>query len=323
MRAVVCTQYGPPEVLRLTEVEKPTPKADEVLIKIYATTVTVADFRIRSFTIPKGFWLPARLSLGITKPRKPILGVELAGVVEAIGREVKHLKVGDEVFAETFKDMSAYAEYKCLPEKIVALKPQNLSFGEAATLPVGARTALHYLRKVHDIKGKKVLIYGASGSVGTYAVQLAKHFGAEVTGVCSTANLGLVKSLGATQVIDYTQRDFTRQLTQYDVLIVAVDKWPFEECIRFVKEDGMYMNVTVPLKSFAMIRASLTTKKKIIIGENVPTSAEDLTYLKGLVEQGKLKPVIDRIYTLDEIVEAHRHVEEGHKKGNVVVTVVA
>jgi NADPH:quinone reductase-like Zn-dependent oxidoreductase len=323
MKAVICPQYGPPEVLQIAEVPKPTPKENEVLIKIHATTVTVADFRIRSFTIPKGFWIPARLALGITKPRNPILGVELAGEIEAIGKDVKKLKVGDAVFAEALKDMGAYAEYKCLPEKVVALKPQNLNFGEATTLPIGARTALHYIRKINQIKDKKVLIYGASGSVGTYAVQLAKHFGAKVTGVCSIANLDLVKSLGADKVIDYTQGDFTQHLEKYDAIIVAVDKWPFKECIRFVKDEGIYMNVTVPLKSFAMIWASMSSKKKIIIGENVPVSAEDLTYLKGLVEAGQLKPVIDKIYTLDEIVEAHRYVEQGHKKGNVIVKVIA
>ncbi|RYU93207.1 NAD(P)-dependent alcohol dehydrogenase [Emticicia agri] len=322
MKAVICTQYGPPEVLHLTQLPKPVPKADEVLIKIHATTVTVADFRIRSFTIPKGFWLPARLSLGIFRPRNPVLGVELAGVVEATGKEVSKLKVGDAVFAEALNGMGAYAEYKCLPEKVVAPKPANLSFGEAATLSIGARTALHYLRKIKDIKDKKLLIYGASGSVGTYAVQLAKLFGAEVTGVCSTANLNLVKSLGADRVLDYTIGDFTNQLDTYDVILVAVDKWPFKECIRFVKDDGIYMNVTAPLKSFAMLGEAFKSKKKIIIGENVPVSVEDFNYLKELAEAGQLKPVIDRTYTLDEIVEAHRYVDKGHKKGNVVINVV-
>jgi len=322
MKAIICPQYGPPEVLQLVEVPKPVPKADEVLIKIYATSVTVADFRVRSFTIPKGFWLPARLALGITKPRNSILGAELAGEIEAIGTNVKHLKVGDAVFAETLGNMGAYAEYKCLPEKIVAPKPSNISFGEAATLPIGARTALHYLRKIEHLAGKKVLIYGASGSVGSYAVQLARHFGAEVTGVCSTTNLNLVKSLGAGRVLDYSIGDFTNQLEKYDVILVAVDKWSFEKCIRFVKDDGVYMNITKPLKSFAMMRTSLTSKKKIYIGESAPVSADDLCLLKELVETGHLKPVIDRIYSLAEIVEAHRHVERGHKKGNVIVQIL-
>lgn len=322
MKAVICPQYGPPEVLQLAEIPKPVPKADEVLIKIHATTVTVADFRVRSFTIPKGFWLPARLSLGITKPRNPVLGAELAGEIEDIGANVKHLKVGDAVFAETLGDMGAYAEYKCLPEKIVVPKPTNISFGEAATLPIGGRTAFHYLRKIEHLDGKKVLVYGASGSVGSYAVQLARHFGAEVTGVCSTANMNLVKSLGAQRVLDYSIRDFSNQLEQYDVVLVAVDKWPFEECIGFVKDDGVYMNVTKPLKSFAMIRTSLTSKKKIYIGETAPVSFDDLYFLKELVEAGHLKPVIDRIYGLDEIIEAHRYVEQGHKKGNVIVQII-
>ncbi|MBI1767730.1 MAG: NAD(P)-dependent alcohol dehydrogenase [Bacteroidetes bacterium] len=322
MRAIVCTQYGPPEVLQLREVEKPIPKHNEVLIKVRATTVTVADFRVRSFTIPAVAWLPARIVLGLTKPRKSILGVELSGEIESIGKDVKLFKKGDQVFAATLKDFGAYAEYKCLPEDgPIAIKPANITHAEAAAIPIGARTALHFLRKGNIRSGQKVLIYGASGSVGTYAVQLAKYYGAEVTGVCSSANLALVKSLGADKAIDYADKDFTKKLETYDMIFLAVDKWAFSDCNKFLAEDGVYVNITSPVKSLQMLWASLTTKKKIIMAENPSESADDLIFLKGLVETGALKPVIDRTYTLDQIVEAHRYVDKGHKKGNVVITV--
>lgn len=321
MKAVVCTKYGPPEVLQIKEVEKPVPKDNEVLIKIYATTVTAADFRIRSFTIPPSFWLPARIIIGLRKPKKSILGVELAGEIESVGKDVKLFKKGDQVFAATLTDFGAYAEYKCLPEDgPIAIKPANITYEEAAAIPIGARTALHYLKK-GNINGQKVLIYGASGSVGTYAVQLAKYFGAEVSGVCSSTNLDLVKSLGADKVIDYTEGDYTKKLEMYDMIFLAVDKWPFSVCNRFLDKEGVYLNVTGPVKSLPMLWTSMTSKKKIIVGESPPESAEDLKFLKGLVEAGTLKPVIDRSYTLDQIVEAHKYVDKGHKKGNVVIKV--
>ncbi len=322
MKAVLCSRYGPPEVLQIKEVDKPVPKDTEVCIKIHATTVTVADFRVRSFTIPPSFWLPARLMLGITKPRRPILGVELAGEIESVGKDVTHFKKGDQVFAATLMHMGAYAEYICLPaDGPIACKPSNCTYAEAAAIPVGARTALHYFRKANIQSGQKVLVYGASGSVGTYAVQLARYFGAEVTGVCSGANAALVYSLGATQVLDYTQPDFMQKLESYDVILVAIDKLPFAVCHAALKENGVYLNVTAPLKSLHMHWVSLTTHKKIYVGENSSETAEDLTFLKTLIEANMLKPVIDRSYPLEDIVEAHRYVEKGHKKGNVVIMV--
>ncbi|MRG43922.1 zinc-binding dehydrogenase [Chitinophaga sp. SYP-B3965] len=322
MKAIICTKYGSPEVLQLREVEKPVPKDNEILIKVFATTVTAADFRIRSFTVPASFWLPAKLALGFSKPKKDILGVELAGEIESVGKDVTLFKKGDAVFAATLKGFGAYAEYKCLPEDDqIAIKPINITYEEAAAIPIGARTALHYLRAGNIRSGQKVLVYGASGSVGTYAVQLAKYFGAEVTGVCSTANLELVRSLGADKVIDYTERDYTQKLEMYDMVFLAVDKLPFSVCNKCLAEEGVYVNVTGPFGNFQTFWASITSKKKIIIGGNPPEPAEDLIFLKGLVEAGKLKPVIDRGYTLEQIVEAHRYVDKGHKKGNVVITV--
>ncbi|MTI29572.1 NAD(P)-dependent alcohol dehydrogenase [Xanthovirga aplysinae] len=323
MKAVVCTKYGPPEVLQFKEVKRPEPKINEIQVKVRATTVTVADYRIRSFTVPASVWLPARIALGLRKPKKNILGVELAGEVDAVGKNVKRFKKGDQVFASTLNSFGAYAEYKCLPENgQIAIKPANISFEAAAAIPIGGRTALYYLRKSGIRSGQKVLIYGASGSVGTYAVQLAKHFGAEVTGICSSTNLELVKSLGADQVIDYTEGDYTKKLDMYDVVFLAVDKWPFSVCKRFLKKEGIYVNVTQPLMSLQMFWTSMFSKKKILMGVDPPDSSEDLTFLKGLVEENFLKPIIDRSYSLSEIVEAHRYVEKGHKKGNVVIRVI-
>ena len=327
MKAIVYTKYGPPDVLELKEVEKPTPKDNEILVKVYATTATVADSRVRSFRVPLLFWLPARIVLGFRKPKKTVLGMELAGEVESVGKNVKLFQKGDQVFAATLVGAvayggGAYAEYKCLPEDAaISIKPSNMTYEEAAAIPIGARTALHYLRKCNIQSGQKVLIYGASGSVGTYAVQLAKYFGAEVTGVCSTTNLDLVKSLGADKVIDYTVEDFTSNGETYDVIFEAVDKSSFSACLKSLNKEGIYINITVPLPGIRMLWTKLTSGKKVILGQNSPEKAEDLTFLKELVEAGKIKAVIDRSYAFEQMVEAHRYVDTGHKKGNVVITV--
>lgn len=321
MRAMVYRQYGSPDVLKLQEIEKPIPKDNELLIKIYATTVTVADTRMRGFKVPLSFWLPARIIFGIRRPKRTILGMELAGEVESVGRNVTLFQAGDQVFAATLAGFGAYADYRCLPENgAVALKPGNLSYEEAAAIPIGARTALFYLRRANIQRGQKVLVYGASGSVGTYAVQLAKSFGAEVTGVCSTANLDMVKSLGADRVIDYTQEDFTQSGETYDVIFEAVDKSSYSSCMKSLRKGGAYINVSVPLPGIRMLWTKLTSQKKLILGQNPPEHAEDLQFLRTLIEAGTLKPVVDRQYKFEQIADAHRYVEKGHKKGNVVIT---
>jgi NADPH:quinone reductase-like Zn-dependent oxidoreductase len=322
MKAIVCTKYGPPDVLELKEVATPVPKDNEVRIKICATTVTSGDSRMRSFTVPLSFWLLARIALGIRKPKKAILGAELAGEIESVGKDVKLFKKGDQVFAYPGHHSGAYAEYICLPEDwAVAIKPSNVTYEEAAAIPFGGNTALHFLRKGNVQRGQKVLIYGASGSVGTFAVQLAKYLGAEVTGVCSTTNLELVKSLGANMVIDYTKEDFTKNGETYDVIFDTVGKSSFSGCIRSLKKEGTYLqSVAAPALSARMRWTSITSGKKLIGGTAIPKT-ENLIYLKELVEAGKIKPVIDRRYPLGQIVEAHRYVDKGHKKGNVVITV--
>jgi NADPH:quinone reductase-like Zn-dependent oxidoreductase len=322
MKAVVCTQYGPPEVLRLIEVDKPVPKDNEILVRVRATTVAVADSRIRSFNVPAGAWIPARLALGITKPRKSILGVELAGDVEAVGKDVKRFNPGDAIFASMLNNMGGYAEYVCMAENgPVAVKPSGLSYEQAAALPIGARTAVYFLKKGGIRAGQQVLVYGASGSVGTYAVQMAKHYGAQVTAVCSAANAEMVKALGAHQVLDYRADNFYERLAKYDIIFLAIDKLPFSVCNEHLKDTGVYINVTLPVPGLAMIRTSLTTKKRIIAGGGPPETLAEMVELKLLAEAGELRPVIDRQYSLDQIVEAHRYVDQGHKKGNVVITV--
>ena len=309
MKAIVFEKYGPPEVLHFKEVAKPTPKDNEVLIKIHATTVHIGDTRIRSFNVPRLQWLPMRLYLGLTKPKRPILGMELAGDIESVGKDVKMFKKGDQIFALTGFGFGSYAEYRCLPERpeeraiakegLVGIKPVNMSYEEAAAVPGGGLTALSHIRKADIKRGQEVLIYGASGSVGTFAVQLAKYYGADVTGVCSTTNLEMVRSIGADKVIDYKKEDFTKSGETYDFIFDAVHKAPRSRSKRSLKEGGVFL--------------SSHGSAHLKFG--------DLNFLRKLIEAGKFKAVIDRHYSWEQIVEAHRYVDKGHKKGNVTITV--
>jgi NADPH:quinone reductase-like Zn-dependent oxidoreductase len=324
MKAILHTEYGPPEELQLKEVDQPVPKEDEVLIKIFATTVTTSDCNVRNMTfVPKLFVLPTRMELGITKPKHNILGFDLAGVVEAVGGDVTRFKTGDQIFGTTEPTYGAHAEYICLPEDgVLAKKPTNMTFEEAATIPVIGNTALHFIRDMGNVQtGDKVLINGASGGIGTFAVQLAKYFGAEVTGVCSAKNVELVKSLGADQVIDYTKEDFTQTGQIYDVIFDAVGKSSFSRCKSSLKENGIYLDTVPKLGTLLqMLWTSKIGSKKVKL-EGAPAKIENLSYLKELIEAGKLKTVIDRCYPLEQTAEAFRYVESGHKKGHVVITV--
>jgi len=322
MKAIVCTKYGSPEVLQVKEVEKPAPKDNEVLIRIYAATVNATDPVFR-----KGEPFIARFFTGLTRPKHPIPGTELAGEIEAVGKDVKRYKEGDQVFAATGTQYGAQAEYICLPgDGPLAIKPANMDYGEAASVGDGAFGALNFLRDAGNIQsGQEVLINGASGSVGTYGVQLAKYYGTEVTGVCSTTNLEMVKSLGADKVIDYTKEDFTKTGQTYDIIFDAVAKSSFSSCKDALKQEGVYIFTgPAPANLLHMLWTKMFgSKKAVMTAPGLRSSSEktrDLLFLKELIEAGKLKAVMDREYPLEKIADAHRYVETGHKKGNVVIT---
>ncbi len=327
MKAIVWTKYGPPDVLELREVEKPTPKDNEVLIKIHATTVTAGDCELRSLKLPIYISLPLRIWLGFREPRSnTIPGTELAGKIEAVGKYIKKFKVGDQVFGSAGMGFGANAEYLCLPEEPgemeggVAIKPTNMTYEEAATVPFGGRDALHFLRKGNIQSGQKILINGAGGSIGTFAVQLAKYFGAEVTAVDSTAKLDMLTSIGADHVIDYTLEDFTKRGEIYDVIFDVVGKISFLRSNKALKLNGTYLLANPGSQVVQGLWTSLTSSKKVIMQTASGTIA-DLIFLKELIEAGKIKTVIDRRYPLEQTAEAHRYVETGQKQGNVVITV--
>jgi NADPH:quinone reductase-like Zn-dependent oxidoreductase len=322
MKATVYEVYGPPEVLHVKELDKPIPADNEVLIKIRATSVTLYDCWLRSANAPPGFRLISRIASGIRKPKQPILGTDLAGEVEAAGRHVTRFKPGDQVFGFTGMRLGTYAEYSCLPEDAtLAPKPTNLSDAEAAAVPQGALTALYFLQKGNIQPGQKVLIFGASGGVGRFAVQLSKYYGAEVTGVCSTTKMEMVKSLGADYVIDYTREDFSKRGETYDVIFDTVGKSPFRASVKSLNDDGIYLFATFGLpKLLQILWLKLTSRKRVGPLAVVEDTTDDLIFLTELIEAGKIKSVIDRCYPLEQAAEAHRYFETGQKTGAVIIT---
>jgi len=323
MKAIIHTKYGPPDELQLLEVEKPVPGDNEVLIKIHATTVTTTDCNARNFTfVPQSFMFFARIMFGFKKPRIKILGIDLAGEIEAVGNDVKLFKVGDKVFGSPGTKFGGHAEYCCVPEKgALAVKPAGMSWEEAASICLAGNTALFFIRDLAKIQsGQKILIHGASGAIGTYAVQLARYYRAEVTGVCSGLNVEMVKSLGAGKVIDYTKEDFTKSDERYDFVFDVVGKTTFSQSKGILKPKGIYLENMLGIKDILiMMWTSIAGGKKIKGGVSKET-AENLNFFIRLFESGKLKPVIDRIYPLEKTAEAFRYVEQGHKKGNVIIT---
>ena len=323
MKAILHTKFGSPDELQLKEIDKPVPKDNEVLINIHATTVTSTDCNVRNFTfVPALFLIPARIMFGVFKPKINILGFDLAGEIEAVGKDVKRFKEGDQIFGTSGTAFGAHAEYKCMPEDgVLTIKPANMAWEEAAAVFLGAHTALFFLRDKGNIQaGQKILIYGASGGVGTFAVQLAKYFGANVTGVCSTNNIEMVKSLGADKVIDYTKEDFTKNDETYDLIFDTVGKISFSRCKGSLKQKGVFLAALMGLAEIIQILwTSMTGGKKVQSGVAVER-VEDLEFFKKLIDEGKLKSVIDRCYPLEQTAEAFLYVEKGHKKGNVVIT---
>ena len=321
MKAVFCPKYGSPDVLRINEIPKPVPKDNEVLIKVSHSTVSRGDCRIIRFSFPNWFWLPGRFIFGFTRPRKQIPGWELAGEVVSSGKNVSQFEIGDSVFGYTdgISFGACNAEYNCVTEdRIIEIDASRISFEKAVVLPIGGLSALYLLRLANIEKGQKILIYGASGSVGTFSVQLARYFGAEVTAVCSGKNVELVRSIGARHVIDYTKEDFTKNGQTYDIIFDAVGKTTYSKCKHSLESRGKYLTVDWPI--FQSLLTSITSKKKIIFGL-APHKREDLIFMKELVETGKLNPVIDKVYSLEEAVEAYTYVDKGHKVGNVVISI--
>ena len=328
MKAIVWTKYGSPDGLQLKDVTKPVPKDDEVLVKIHATTVTAGDSELRRLKLPLMLSNPMRLYVGLIKPKRiTILGQELAGEIEAVGNDVKLFREGDQVFGTTGFGFGAYAEYICLPgdpnemQGALAIKPANMTYAEAATVPTAGFEALHFLRQADIQRGQKVLIIGAGGSIGTFSVQLAKHFGAKVTGVDSTEKLDMLRSIGADHVIDYTKEDYTNNSETYDLIIDVVGKRFVTRRLKLLEQDGYYFLAFAGLSHIVLgMWTSLTSNKKLKI-ESASQTKEDLLFLKELIEAGKIKSVIDKHYPLEQIAEAHQYVDTGNKKGNVVITV--
>ena len=322
MKAIVYREYGSPDVLKLDDIPKPTVRDDQVLIKVHAATVGTWDCEARSFTFPLWFWLPLRLAMGLRTPRWPVLGQELAGEIEAVGKDVERFEKGDQVFASTGLGFGAHAEYKCMSSTgAVAIKPANMSYEEAAGIPTGGDNALHFLRKADIQSGESVLVNGAGGNIGVVAVQLAKHFGAEVTAVDSLEKLDMLRAIGADHVIDYAREDFTRSGKTYDVILDVVHKSSFSSCVRSLKPNGRYLLANPRL--FSMVRALWTSKtsSKKVMFEFAGSKPKDLVALKELVEAGKIRAVIDKRYPLERASEAHAYVDTGRRKGTVVLTV--
>ncbi len=325
MRAIACTGYGPPEVLRLRNVPKPVPKDDEVLVRIRATTVSAADCELRQFDFAPWIWVPIRLAFGIRRPRRPVLGQELAGDVESVGKDVTSFGKGDRVFAATGIGLGAYAEYICLREKprtgAITMMPSNLGYEEAAAVPYGGGEALEFLGKASVRSGQRVLVNGAGGSFGTFAVQLANVLGAHVTAVDSAPKLDMLRAIGADRVIDYAQEDVTEGQETYDVIFDVVRNTPSGRMVRRLTENGCLLMANPGFLQIVRAKwASRGSRKRVSFAASGPTS-EDLAHLRGLVEAGRLHPVIDRRFPLEQMVEAHRYAETGQKLGNIVVTV--